>query len=48
MLNERVELFSNMQINLIRNYVSRKKAKLKYDEAPWICKNLKSTLRKKN
>lgn len=40
--------FFNMQINTIGNYVPRKKGKFKYDEAPWICKNIKSTLRKKN
>ena len=39
--------FSNMQINTIGNYVPRKKGKFKYDEASWICKNIKSTLRKK-
>ena len=48
MINGRVELLSNMLINIFRNYISNKKIKSKYGEVPWINKNTKSALRKRS
>ena len=45
-INERVELLSNMIINIFRNYIPNRKVEFKYDEAPRINKNIKSALRK--
>ena len=43
-----MELLSNTLINILRNDISNKKVKLKYGEAPWINKNIKSALRKRS
>ena len=47
-INERVELLPNTLTNIFRNYIPNKKFKFKYDEAPWINKNIKSALRKRS
>ena len=47
-INERVELLPNTLTNIFRNYIPNKKVKFKYNEAPWINKNIKSALRKRS
>ena len=47
-ITERVELLSDILINIFRNNIPNKKAKFKYGEAPWIYKNMKSSLRKRS
>ena len=42
-INEKVELLSNMIIN-----ISKKKVEFKYDETPWINKSIKSALHKRS
>ena len=47
-INERVKLLSNKLISIFRNYIPNKKVRFKYDEAPWIDKNIKSALCKRS
>ena len=47
-INEIVELLSNTLINIFKNYIPNKKIKFKHGEAPWINKNIKSSLRNRS
>ena len=47
-IKEKVELLSDMLINIFRNTIPNKKIEFKYGEPPWINKNVKSALRRKS
>ena len=46
--NEQVKLFNETLLNIFRNFIPHKLIKCSYKDPPWITKEIKTSLRKKN
>ena len=46
--NDQVDLFTDTLLNIFKNFIPHKNIKCSYSDPPWMTKEIKTALRKKN